>query len=142
MRTTSRVSIFDLNNESDTFRSSMYADPAKAASEPPHMFAVLYTTNKLTLAQAFEFLRSHLRNLGYTTHPSTVLNHLGHRFHPQDVSSIELGYDGDVLAWLDAGNTPIGWYSLFSDNYTWYKHEKESCTPKTTEPETKAIVLV
>lgn len=63
--------------------------------------------------------------------------------HPTDLKSVEIGYDGSVKKWLDAGNEPIGWYALFQDNYKWYIQERDgTCTRQDGDPETKMTAAV
>lgn len=97
-------------------------------------FCRLYTTGELTLCQAVNGLRTYVMNVGYGNQmlAEHALNFIGHRFTEQDEIAIETGFNGDVDAWLSAGNLPQGWYSLFKDNYPSYcreiktKHDQNS----------------
>lgn len=110
---------------------------------PVHMFnsryerlvdiVTSYTNDKLTLCQAYHLLVSVLSTDEHGYHHSGmmfdmryVLGMLGHRFHPTDVRTIEIGFDGNIAEWQRAGNLPIGWYCLFKDNYAWYRNLAES----------------
>lgn len=95
--------------------------------------ATLYTSNKLTLCQAYNLLVNVLStdehgyyHGGMILDPRYLLDMLGHRLHPTDVRTIEIGFDGNIADWQRAGNLPIGWYCLFKDNYPWYRNPAES----------------
>ncbi len=89
-------------------------------------FSRLYTTGELTLCQAVNGLISYVANISNYSNSikwSAALAFVGHRLTFQDEVAVEVGYDGDIDAWLAAGNLPQGWYSLFKDNYPGYSRE-------------------
>lgn len=128
MSTGSSVTISD--NTLDTIRR--YSSVVPDTEEPNggiglSIFAMLYTTDKLTLCQAYHGLYKRCREIGFyelTQSRVGVITFLGHRFHPSDVTQIELAYNGNVDRWLDE-HTPTGWYGLFSENKAWYNPEEE-----------------
>jgi len=88
----------------------------------------LYTANKLTLAQAVYGLRQYFltnSTTGYTSSPTLddLSDFIGHRLHPDDVTQIEIGYEGSFSKWIEDGNKPKGWFQLFKDNYPMYKDD-------------------
>jgi len=88
-------------------------------------FSRLYTTGEMTLCQAVNGLISYVTHTGSYDQIkwSAALAFIGHRLTFQDEVAVEVGYDGDIDAWLAAGNLPQGWYSLFKDNYPGYSRE-------------------
>lgn len=137
--TTSQISLGGQYGYNSTGTEPMVGDPDIGLA----IFSKLYTTNKLTLCQAVKGLFAYLaKQNSYDKQPpmSRLLDFVGHRLHPQDQIMVEVGYDGSVQRWIEAGNLPRGWYGLFAHNYAWYNPENERCIPQTTELETKTTV--
>lgn len=93
-----------------------------------NIFVVLYATNQLTLCQAVNAMYNAIvRETGSQMNIKDLFEHFGHRLCEEDNIQIDEGFDGNIQAWFEAGNMPVGWYQLFKDNYEQYKE-------KTNEP--------
>jgi hypothetical protein len=100
-------------------------------------FSRLYTTGEMTLCQAVTGLMNYVANAssgyGAAVKWADALAFVGHRLTFQDEVAVEVGFDGDINAWLAAGNLPQGWYCLFQDNYPGYSREMKRTYERNSE---------
>lgn len=86
----------------------------------------MYARNEVTLCQAVNILRSLYNDLGLNAQMPpllVLLEFFGHKMAHEDSTQIELGFEGSMGKWFEAGHRPKGWYQLFKDNYHYYLEE-------------------
>lgn len=77
-----------------------------------------YNNGSLMLSQAFSLLCNAYavaQTSSFSRWPkSQVFELLGYKFTANDLSGIEIGFEGDIDAWFSNGNRPEGWYKFFN----------------------------
>lgn len=89
-----------------------------------------YTAGKLLLNQAYNLvIMVYLDHYQSQPTPKIIFGLLGHRLTNEDLTTLELAFDGDWNAWL-AKHSPTGWYKTRTEiNDELSAHERMRVLP-------------